>query len=115
MKKNNYNKPKSLQQQLQLKANVYLRYGSNINRRKQVQRLIKAVDAAGIRYNLTDVRQMGRRQVYWYDEQLRQKNRSYKTRMNYWRAWNLLWQWLAYKGDPPKPKDPAVCIDTNKS
>lgn len=104
VKKNKYNKSKSLQQQILLLANVYLRHGSKASRRKQVQRLIKAVEVVGVKYNLTDVRQVGKRQVHWWDEQLRQHSRSAKTRMNYWRAWNLLWHWLGYKGQPPKPR-----------
>ncbi len=104
VKKSKYNKSKSLQQQILLLANVYLRHGSKANRHKQVQRLIKAVEAAGIKYNLTDVRQIGKRQVHWFDEQLRQQLRTSKTRMNYWRSWNLLWEWLDYRGQPPRPR-----------
>lgn len=99
-----YKRPQTIESQIMFLANQYMRHGSKINRRKQVRRLIHAAELVCKKYGLKNVRQIGKRQIHWYDEQLHSVGQSEKNRLNYWYAWNLLWQWLNYHGEPPKPK-----------
>ena len=97
-------KPRGARAQLAQRLGAYLRHGSKANRRKQFRRLTQAAEAAFARYRLSDIRQLGKRHVLWWDEQLKRRGRSRKTRDSYWYAWRVLWAALGRSTDPPKPK-----------
>lgn len=85
-------------------AGVYLRHGGKQWRRKQIQELTGAVEMVCERFRINDVRQIGKKQVRWHFEQLRQSGYGDKTIQNYYRAWKLLWNEMGRIGDPPRPK-----------
>lgn len=97
-------KPRGARAQLSAVLGPYLRHGSKHNRKKQYRRLSEAANSAMARYRLADIRQLGKRHVLWWDEQLRQRGRSAKTREAYWYAWRVLWQALGRPSDPPRPR-----------
>ena len=97
-------KPRGARAQLSVLLGPYLRHGSKTNRKKQYRRLAEASGSAMARYRLADIRQLGKRHVLWWDEQLRQRGRTPKTREAYWYAWRVLWQALGRPSEPPRPR-----------
>ena len=98
-----YQKRKSLDAQIEEAANTYLRHGGKTSRRKQVERLKKAIRECAQRWQLNSIHQIGKKHVRWFDEQMVRQGLSAKTRQEYFYAWSLLWEWLGRKSFPPKP------------
>ncbi len=99
-----YRQIASLRAQIEFLAASYLRHGGKRSRRKRIKNLISACEAIKIKFNCKDVRQIGQKQIHWFDEQLRQSGHANKTRMDYWYGWCQLWEWLHRAGKPIKPK-----------
>lgn len=79
-----------IEEQVWTLAGAYVRHGGKGNRKRQVKRLVTACVAAAERWRIADVRQIGKRHVRWFDEQLRHEERSLRTRENYWRLGSAL-------------------------
>jgi len=85
-------------------AGPYLRHGAKEHRRKRLRQLERAVRATTTVFRNNDLRQIGKRHVHWWYNQLREQGRSDKTLSAYFYAWELLWEILNRTGTPPRPK-----------
>lgn len=87
----------------------YLRHGGKGNRRKQLKRLVTAVTWIIDQHaDMKSVHQIGRGQIIDYYRELDRQRRAYKTKMDYFRTFCLLWAWLDRTGEPPRPKNIGI-------
>lgn len=98
-------KPKSLVKQMDMLMADYTRKGSKSSRRKEYRRLQIAVQAVQSHFRLDDIRKVGRRHVYWFDQQLaEQEQSSISTRKKYHNVWVVLFKRLDRTRFPRPPK-----------
>lgn len=97
-------KPKLISAQARYVMNSYLRKGAKGSRRKEFGRLIKALDAVQAEFGLDDIRKVGVRHIYWFDEQLVEKHSSsLSTRKKYHNMWMRLFERLERTKMPRMP------------
>lgn len=93
----------TVESQIRQLAHSYLRHGGKQNRKKRVDRLCNACKWIAKTFRITDIRQIGRRQVWeFYAASSTLKE---KTLLEYFYSFELLWRLLQRAGEPPRPKD----------
>jgi hypothetical protein len=92
----------SVEKQIRSLAHVYLRHGGKGNRRKRVSRLCLACGWIAKEFQINDIRQIGRKQVWAY--YAAHSELSGKTFAEYGYAFRLLWELLDREGLPPFPE-----------
>jgi len=91
-----------MEQWVRSRADIYLRHGGKIHRRRQVNRLILALE--DIRQHEPGVKrppQIGRAHIHRY--YARHSDLAARTLDDHYRAFVLLWDLLDRPGRPPSP------------
>jgi hypothetical protein len=94
---------KTAEYQLTQRFHLYRSKGGKRWRKEQFSKLITRCSQIFTRFNIHRLEQIGKKQILWHDEQLRQVGRADKTRMSYFHATVHLWEVLGRSNQPPRP------------
>lgn len=103
---------RTLADQVRTLSHEYVRHGSKASRRKRVTRLCNAVTWIATRFPMCRrVEQIGRKQIWHY--YAAHTHLTPKTLQEYEYAFQLLWELLNRRGQPPSPlSEEKTCEST---